>query len=58
MNCMTFGGVGVRVAWLFVGSPSTHSMSGLTLARHVHNTVGHAHWSNHCQSVLSWGLEL
>lgn len=55
---MTFGGVVVRVAWLFVGAPSTHSMPGLSLARHVHDRVGHVHWSNHCGIVLSWDLEL
>ena len=50
MNCMTFGVVGIRGDWLFVGAPRTHSMSGLSLARHVH-------WSSHCGTVLSCGLE-
>ena len=33
-----------------MGAPNTHSMSGLSLARHVH-------WINHYGIVLSWGLE-
>ena len=40
-----------------VGAPSTHSMCGLSLARHVHGVVGHVHWSSHCGIVLSYGLE-
>ena len=57
MSCMTFGETGVRGAWLSVGAPSTHSMSGLSLARHVHGIVGHVNWSNHYGTVLSCGLE-
>ena len=57
MNCMTFGGVGVRGGWLYVGAPRTHSMSGLSMARHVHGIVGHVHWCSQCGIVLSWGLE-
>ena len=57
MNCMTFGEVGIRGGWLSVGVPNTHSMSGLSLARHVHDIVGHVHWSSHCGIVLSCGLE-
>ena len=36
-----------------MGAPSTHSMSGLSLARHVHGVVGHVRWSSHCGIVLS-----
>ena len=37
MNCMTFGGVGVRGGrWLSMGAPSTHKISGLSLTKHVH----------------------
>ena len=50
MNCMTFGEVGIRGGWLYVGAPNMHNMSGLSLARHVH-------WSNHRGFVLSCGLE-
>jgi hypothetical protein len=58
MNCMTFGGVGVKGGgWLSVGAPSTHSMHGLTLTRHVHGVLGHVHWSSHCGIVVSCGLE-
>jgi hypothetical protein len=45
MNCMTFGGVGVKGGWRSMGAPNTHSMSGMSLARHVH-------WSNHCGTVM------
>ena len=38
------------------GAPSTHSMSGLSLARHVHGVVWHEHWSSHGGTVLSCGL--
>jgi hypothetical protein len=41
MNCMVFDGVGSKGAWLSVGAPSMHSMSGLSLARHVHGVMGH-----------------
>ena len=58
MNCMIFGEAGIREVWLFVGAPSTHNMSGLSLARHVHGIMGHAHWSSHCGIVLSYGLEI
>ena len=57
MNCMTFGEVGVRGRWLLVGAPSTHSMYGLSMATHVHGVMGHVHWSSHCGTVLSCGLE-
>lgn len=41
MNCMVFDGVGIRGVCLSLGAPSTHSsMSGLSLARHVHGIVG------------------
>jgi hypothetical protein len=40
-----------------VGAPSTHSMSSLSLTRHVHVIVGHVHWSSHYGIVLSCGLE-
>jgi hypothetical protein len=39
------------------GAPSTHSMSGLSLARHVYGAMGHVHWSSHCGAMLSCGLE-
>ena len=48
MNCMPFGEVGVRGCWLSVGVPNMHSMSGLSLARHVHDIMRHVHWSSHC----------
>jgi hypothetical protein len=32
-------------------------MSNLSLAKHVHDIVGHVHSSNHRGIVLSWGLE-
>jgi hypothetical protein len=57
MNCMTFVEVGVREGWMSVGAPSTHSMSSLSLARHVHVIVGHVQWSSHCGIVLSCGLK-
>ena len=57
MNCMTFGEVGIRGGWLSMRAPRTHSMSGQSLARHVHSEVGHVHWSIHCGIVLSCGLE-
>lgn len=40
---MTFGGVGVRRRGgvLYVGVPSMHSMSNLSMARHVHGIVEH-----------------
>jgi hypothetical protein len=40
-----------------VVAPSTHNTYGLNLARHVHDVVGHVHWSNYCGIVLSCGLE-
>ena len=40
-----------------MGAPSTHSMSGLSLAKHVHGVVGHVHWSSHGGNVLSCGVE-
>ena len=52
---MTFGGIGVRGCWLCVGAPSTHSMSGLSLARHVDGIVGHMHWSNFCVECVVLG---
>ena len=52
MDCMTFGGVGIRGGG---GWPSTHSISGMSLARHVHGIVGIVHWINHCGIVLSLG---
>ena len=47
MNLMMFGTVGIMEGLLSVGAPSTHNMSGLSLAKHVHGVVGHVHWSNH-----------
>ena len=47
---MTFGGLVVRGGCLSVGTPRTHSMSSLSLARH--GIVGHVHWSNHCGTVV------
>ena len=44
--------------WLSGGAPSTHSMSGLRLARHVHGVVWHEHWSSHVGTMLSCGLRL
>jgi hypothetical protein len=43
--------------WLLVGAPSTHSMYGMSLAKHVHGVVGHIHWSSHGGIVLSCGPE-
>ena len=40
-----------------MGAPSTHSMSSLNLAMHVHGVVGHVHWSSHCRIVFSCGSE-
>jgi hypothetical protein len=40
-----------------VGAPNTHNMSGLSMAKHVHGIMGHVHWSNHYETVLSCGLE-
>ena len=57
MNCMVCDGVCLKGGWLSVGAPNTHNMSGLILARHVHGVVGHVHWSTHCGTVLSCGLE-
>ena len=56
MNCMTFGEVGIRGGWLSMRAPRTHSMSGQSLARHVHSEFGHVHGSIHCGIVLSCGL--
>ena len=50
MNYMTFVEVGIRGGWMSVGAPSTHSMSSLSLARHVH-------WSIYWGTVLSCGLK-
>ena len=41
MNCMICDGVCLRGGWLPVRAPSTHSMSGRSLARHVHGVAGH-----------------
>jgi hypothetical protein len=41
-----------------MGAPSTHNMSSLSLAKHVHGRVEHVHWSNHSGTMMSWGLEL
>jgi hypothetical protein len=54
MNCMRFVEVGVREGWMSMGAPS---MSGLSLARHVHVIVGHVQWSSHCGTMLSCGLK-
>ena len=43
--------------WLSMGVPSTHRISGLSLARHVHGEVVHVHWSSQSGIVMSWGLE-
>ena len=40
-----------------MGVASIHSMSGLSLARHVHGAVGHVHWRSQCGTVLFCGLE-
>ena len=50
--CITFVEVGVREGRMFVWAPSTHSMSSLSLARHVHVVVGQVHCSNHCGIVF------
>ena len=58
MNYMTFDEVDVRGGgWLSMGAPSTHSIFGLSLAKNMHGVVGHVHWSSHCGTVLSCGLE-
>ena len=57
MNCMVCDGVGLKWGWLYVVAPSTHNMYGLNLVGHVHDVVGHVHWSDHCRIVLSCGLE-
>ena len=36
-------GLVLEGAWLSVGAPGTYSMSGLSLARHVHGIVGHVY---------------
>ena len=46
MKCMTFG-----------GPPNMHSMSSLSLAKHVHGVVGHVQWSSDGGTVLSCGQE-
>ena len=33
-------------------------MFRLSLTKHVHGRVEHVHWSNHCGTRMSWGLEL
>ena len=38
-------------------APSTHNISSLNLAKHVHGRMGHVHWSIHCETMMSWGLE-
>ena len=53
MEC-ALGGGGLAIC----GVPSTHSMSGRSLARHVHGVVGHVLCSKHCGTVLSCALEL
>ena len=56
MHYITFGWVGIRGVWLSGGAPSTHSMSGLSLAKHVHSVVWHEHWSSQFGTVLSCGM--
>lgn len=40
-----------------MGAPTTHSTSGLSLARHVHGILGHVHRSSLYGNVLSWDLD-
>ena len=40
----------------FGEASSTHSMSGLSPARHVHGAVWHEYCSSHGRNVLSCGL--
>ena len=54
---MTFDGADVRGGWPFVGPTNMHSMPGLSPTRHVHDIVGHVHWSRHCGTILSSDLE-
>ncbi len=54
MNCTVYAGVGINGVVNVVGSPSTHSISGFSLARHWQGGCGHVHCMSQSEMVFSW----